>query len=171
LAPVANCFKLPDGIDPATAALIEPLACAVRGFDVLPSGRLATNYLIYDAGTIGLMLMELAKRAGAIDVSVVDLYATRLETAKLLGCTAAVTNSAEPRGWDVGDRLHRSPGGDRGRPSAGRPRRHLPAVRGVGRTGFDRYADAVAQFRSGVGRKLTSPLLRDLVLVDQPVGL
>ncbi|WP_328989872.1 zinc-dependent alcohol dehydrogenase family protein [Kribbella sp. NBC_01245] len=102
-APVGNCFKLPDGLDVATAALVEPLACAVRGFDVLPL-KLGTNYLIYGAGTMGLMMMELAKRAGAIDVSVVDLNPARLETARLLGCTAAVTSSAEverARGWDV----------------------------------------------------------------------
>ncbi|MFD0744153.1 zinc-binding dehydrogenase [Phytohabitans flavus] len=87
----------------ADAALIEPLSCAVRGFDVLPR-RLADHYLIYGAGTMGLMMMELAKRAGAASVSMVDINPTRLETARLLGCTAAVTTADEltaPRGWDV----------------------------------------------------------------------
>ena len=101
--PVKNCFRLPDSVNPADAALIEPLSCAVRGFDALPR-RLADHYLIYGAGTMGLMMMELAKRAGAATVSIVDLNPTRLDTARLLGCTAAVTSAAElaaPRGFDV----------------------------------------------------------------------
>jgi 2-desacetyl-2-hydroxyethyl bacteriochlorophyllide A dehydrogenase len=102
-APVKNCFKLPDGVDTADAALIEPLSCAVRGFDVLPRD-MASHYLIYGAGTMGLMMMELAKRAGAASVSMVDLNPDRLATARLLGCTAAVTSADEldrPRGWDI----------------------------------------------------------------------
>jgi 2-desacetyl-2-hydroxyethyl bacteriochlorophyllide A dehydrogenase len=103
VAPVKNCFRLPEGVDAADAALIEPLSCAVRGFDVLPR-NMADHYLIYGSGTMGLMMMELAKRAGAASVSMVDLNPERLETAKLLGCTAAVTGADEldaPRGWDV----------------------------------------------------------------------
>jgi 2-desacetyl-2-hydroxyethyl bacteriochlorophyllide A dehydrogenase len=103
VAPVKNCFVLPDEVDPADAALIEPLSCAVRGFDVLPR-RLGDHYLIYGAGTMGLMMLELAKRAGAASVSMVDLNPERLKTAVLLGCSAAVTGADElvqPRGWDV----------------------------------------------------------------------
>jgi 2-desacetyl-2-hydroxyethyl bacteriochlorophyllide A dehydrogenase len=103
LAPVKNCFVLPDGVDAADAALIEPLSCAVRGFDVLPR-RLGDHYLIYGAGTMGLMMLELAKRAGAASVSMVDLNPDRVKTAVLLGCSAAVTGADElvqPRGWDV----------------------------------------------------------------------
>jgi 2-desacetyl-2-hydroxyethyl bacteriochlorophyllide A dehydrogenase len=103
VAPVANCVPLPDGVAPADAALIEPLSCAVRGFDVIQP-KLGDHFLIYGAGTMGLMMMELAKRAGAASVSVVDLNPSRLETAKELGCSAAVTSADElgrPRGWDV----------------------------------------------------------------------
>ncbi len=103
LAPVGNCFLLPDNVSTADAALIEPLSCAVRGFDVL-APTMADHYLIYGAGTMGLMMMELAKRAGAATVSMVDLNPSRLETARLLGCTQAVTSADEldrPRGWEV----------------------------------------------------------------------
>jgi 2-desacetyl-2-hydroxyethyl bacteriochlorophyllide A dehydrogenase len=102
-APMANLFALPPGLSAGDAALIEPLSCAVRGFDVLPR-NLADNYLIYGSGTMGLMMLELAKRAGAASVSMVDLNPERLETAKLLGCSAAVANADEldaPRGWDI----------------------------------------------------------------------
>ena len=103
LAPAANCFRLPDGVDPADAALIEPLSCAVHGFDVLPR-RLADEYLVYGCGTMGLMMLELAKRAGAATVTMVDVNPARLATARALGCTAAVTDAGAvdaPRGWDV----------------------------------------------------------------------
>jgi 2-desacetyl-2-hydroxyethyl bacteriochlorophyllide A dehydrogenase len=103
VAPVANCVPLPEHVHLADAALIEPLSCAVRGFDVL-APQLGDHYLIYGAGTMGLMMMELAKRAGAASVDMVDLNPRRLETAKELGCTATVTGAAEldrPRGWEV----------------------------------------------------------------------
>ncbi|RSM71522.1 alcohol dehydrogenase [Actinoplanes sp. ATCC 53533] len=102
-APAANLFKLPPHLAARDAVLIEPLSCAVRGFDVLPR-RMADNFLIYGSGTMGLMMLELAKRAGAATVSMVDLNPERLETARRLGCSAAVTSAEElaaPRGWDV----------------------------------------------------------------------
>jgi 2-desacetyl-2-hydroxyethyl bacteriochlorophyllide A dehydrogenase len=102
-APVANCVRLPDGVRIEDAALIEPLSCAVRGYDIL-RGQLATHVLIYGSGTMGLMMLELAKRTGASTVDVVDLNPERLATARLLGCTSAVTSAEEldrPRGWDV----------------------------------------------------------------------
>ena len=42
VAPAANCVRLPDHVDAQDAALIEPLSCAVRGYDVLRS-RLASR--------------------------------------------------------------------------------------------------------------------------------
>ena len=63
------------------AALVEPLSCAVHGFDVL-APAMGDHYLIYGAGTMGLMMLELAKRAGAASVSMVDLNPDRLGTAR-----------------------------------------------------------------------------------------
>jgi 2-desacetyl-2-hydroxyethyl bacteriochlorophyllide A dehydrogenase len=102
-APMANLFKLPSHLAARDAALIEPLSCAVRGFDVLPRA-MASTYLIYGSGTMGLMMLSLAKRAGAESVSIVDLNPARLETARRIGCSAAVTSADEidaPRGFDV----------------------------------------------------------------------
>lgn len=105
LAPAKNLYRLTEDVTTADAALIEPLSCAVRGFDVLPRD-VAAHYLIYGAGTMGLMMMELAKRVGAASVSVTDINEKRLDTARLLGCDAAVPNADQlaseyPRGWDV----------------------------------------------------------------------
>ncbi|MEV6725472.1 zinc-dependent alcohol dehydrogenase family protein [Streptomyces xanthochromogenes] len=103
VAPAANCVRLPDRIRTEDAALIEPLSCAVRGYDVLRSA-LASHVLIYGSGTMGLMMMELAKRTGAATVDIVDINPERLATARQLGCTHAVGSADEierPRGWDV----------------------------------------------------------------------
>ena len=102
-APVANCVPLPEHVRVEDAALIEPLSCAVRGYDVLRA-QLAATVLIYGAGTMGLMMLELAKRTGAVSVDMVDINRERLATAVQLGCTAAVVGAGEldrPRGWDV----------------------------------------------------------------------
>ena len=102
-APAANCVRLPEHVDLRSATLIEPLACAVRGYDVLRN-ELAAHVLIYGAGTMGLMMLELAKRTGAATVTVTDVDPVRLEGARAFGCTDAVTSPDEvdrPRGWDV----------------------------------------------------------------------
>ena len=103
VAPVANCVRLPEHVRTEDAALIEPLSCAVRGFDVLNS-RLGAHVLIYGSGTMGLMMLQLAKRTGAAAVDVVDVNPERLATARTLGCSAAATSADEldrPQGWDV----------------------------------------------------------------------
>ncbi|GHC63936.1 zinc-dependent alcohol dehydrogenase family protein [Streptomyces flavofungini] len=103
VAPVANCVRLPEHVRTQDAALIEPLSCAVRGYDVLRT-RLGSRVLIYGSGTMGLMMLELAKRTGAASVDIVDLNPDRLATAKRLGVTGSGAGPDEldrPRGWDV----------------------------------------------------------------------
>ncbi len=103
VAPEANCVKLPDHVRTEDAALIEPLSCAVRGYDILRS-TLASHVLIYGSGTMGLMMLELAKRTGAATVDVVDLNEERLVTARALGVSETATTAdaiERPRGWDV----------------------------------------------------------------------
>jgi 2-desacetyl-2-hydroxyethyl bacteriochlorophyllide A dehydrogenase len=103
VAPVSNCVPLPDHIRLEDAALIEPLSCAIRGYDVLTS-QLGSHVLIYGSGTMGLMMLQLAKWTGAASVDVVDINPARLSTAAALGCSATATSAAEldhPRGWEL----------------------------------------------------------------------
>ncbi|MCP3805180.1 zinc-dependent alcohol dehydrogenase family protein [Allokutzneria sp. A3M-2-11 16] len=103
VAPVANCVKLPDHVRTEDAALIEPLSCAVRGYDILRA-QLASRVVIYGSGTMGLMMLELGKLTGAASIEVIDINPDRLATARRLGCTAAATSADEldrPEGWDV----------------------------------------------------------------------
>lgn len=101
--PAANCVKLPESVSAQDATLIEPLSCAVRGYDVLTS-QLGAHVLIYGAGTMGLMMLELAKRVGAVSVDMVDLNPDRLMLAQQLGAsrTAGSADEIEQQyGWEL----------------------------------------------------------------------
>ena len=101
-APVANVFRLQPSTDIFEAALIEPLACAIRGWDVLPR-RIGDHVLVYGSGTMGLLMAQLAPRAGAASVTIVDISADRLATAGEVGIEHRHT-SADDAGradWDV----------------------------------------------------------------------
>ncbi|QGK70768.1 alcohol dehydrogenase catalytic domain-containing protein [Allosaccharopolyspora coralli] len=103
LAPAANCYPMPDGVPLSHGALIEPLSCAVRGFDLLPR-RIGEHYLIYGAGTMGLLMTQLAKNSGATSVSVVDLNPDRRAVASKLGADQVASSPDEwdrPHGWEV----------------------------------------------------------------------
>lgn len=101
-APAGNVYKLKPGTDLELAALIEPLACAIRGWDVLPR-RLGDHVLVYGAGTMGLLMAQLARKAGAATVTIVDLNEERLQTAAECGIELRYTSAdhADREKWDV----------------------------------------------------------------------
>jgi 2-desacetyl-2-hydroxyethyl bacteriochlorophyllide A dehydrogenase len=101
--PAAKAVLLPADLPRAWGTLVEPLSCAVHGFDRL-GAKLVDHYLIYGAGTMGLLMAQLAQRAGAITVDVVDLKESRLPVAKRLGADRTATSADEldhPQGWEV----------------------------------------------------------------------
>jgi 2-desacetyl-2-hydroxyethyl bacteriochlorophyllide A dehydrogenase len=102
-APAANAFVLPGDLPRAWGTLVEPLSCAVHGFDRLQA-KLADRYLIYGAGTMGLLMAQLARRAGAVSVDVVDVKESRLPVAKRLGADRTATSADGldgPGSWEV----------------------------------------------------------------------
>ena len=72
----------------------------MHGLGRLPR-RPGEHYLIYGAGTMGLLMAALVRTAGAASVSVVDLNEDRLAFAGSFGVDAAVTSA---------DQLGRTPG-------------------------------------------------------------
>jgi 2-desacetyl-2-hydroxyethyl bacteriochlorophyllide A dehydrogenase len=101
--PAKNAFALPADMPRRWGSLVEPLSCAVRGFDQIEV-RLADSYLIYGAGTMGLLLAQLAAHAGASRLDVVDLNPRRFDLARRLGADRTDVSADEldqPRGWDV----------------------------------------------------------------------
>ncbi|MBF4577883.1 alcohol dehydrogenase catalytic domain-containing protein [Frondihabitans sp. VKM Ac-2883] len=82
--PAKVVYHLPEGLDWATGALIEPLACVLHAF-----GRVAPvtgqRVLIYGAGSIGLLALAYAKANGASSVAIVEPSAVRRQAALEFG--------------------------------------------------------------------------------------
>src|SRR5947209_204188 len=84
--PVVKAYELPGTISLREAALIEPVSCAVHGMHIL-NPRSGDTFLIVGAGTMGLLLLQLALRGGASRVVMVDVNEQRLKRAEQLGVT------------------------------------------------------------------------------------
>ena len=101
--PSANAFPLPPDLPRHWGALVEPLSCAVHGLDMVDA-KVAEDYLIYGAGTMGLLLAQLAKDAGASRVEMVERNPKRHDLAKRLAADRIAVSADElerPQGWDV----------------------------------------------------------------------
>jgi 2-desacetyl-2-hydroxyethyl bacteriochlorophyllide A dehydrogenase len=101
--PAVNAFRLPTDIPRNWGALVEPLSCAVHGLDQVGI-KAADDYLIYGAGTMGLLLGQLVKDSGAERLDIVDTNPKRHALAKRLGADRVAVSAAEldrPEGWDV----------------------------------------------------------------------
>ncbi len=102
--PMAKAYVLPAGMSFRAGALIEPLSCAVRGMHRL-APKSGDSLLIVGAGTMGLLLMQLALRGGASEVVMVDVNAQRLALAEGLGANRSYKDVGQvlrdrPRGFD-----------------------------------------------------------------------
>lgn len=100
--PEAAAFDV-GGLSFTSAALIEPLACVVYGQE-RARPDLGGHVLIFGAGPIGLLHMQLAKRNGAATVTMVDIRPERLDIARVLG--ADFTAAAGEEGGQELRRLH-----------------------------------------------------------------
>ncbi len=89
-----NVVKLPEDVSFEAGALIEPLACCIRGLRNTGTGFNDT-VLIIGAGPIGLMHLQLSLIAGAKKVIVSELDAEKREIAKKLGASRVVDSSKE----------------------------------------------------------------------------
>lgn len=81
-------FKLPEGVDWATGALIEPLACVLHAFGRI--GPIAgQRVLIYGAGSIGLLALAVAKARGAKSIEIIEPSPVRRDAALEFGADSA----------------------------------------------------------------------------------
>jgi 2-desacetyl-2-hydroxyethyl bacteriochlorophyllide A dehydrogenase len=94
LVPEAALHRLPQGCDMKTATLAEPLSCALYAFE-RGAVRVGDAIAIVGAGTIGLLLLMLSKRAGASCVMVSDPNPAKREVARRLGADVTVDPAAE----------------------------------------------------------------------------
>lgn len=89
LVPYAQCVPVPEGTDPELAALAEPLACCLHGID-RAGIRPGENVLVIGGGTIGQIMLQLARLAGAARVVLSEPVEIRRELAVRLGADAAI---------------------------------------------------------------------------------
>jgi L-iditol 2-dehydrogenase len=82
--PSRRLHPIPDVLTDDEGALLEPLGVALHAYD-LAHARLATTVAVVGCGPIGLMLIQLARLAGATRVLAADPLPHRMEAAVKLG--------------------------------------------------------------------------------------
>ncbi len=93
--PEGSLYPLSDGLDERIGPLVEPLAVAIHGVDL---GRLAdgTTVAVIGCGPIGLLVVALARAAGAHTIVATDPSPLRLAIATELGATHAIEARGTP---------------------------------------------------------------------------
>lgn len=89
-----NTLRLPQGMQPERAALVEPLACVLKGLEVGEVGP-GTTVGIVGLGPIGLMMVYAASARGA-RVIAIGRSAHKLTAARLLGAGHLVDMTTAP---------------------------------------------------------------------------
>lgn len=105
-----NCFPIPDSISDGAGTLLETLGVAIHAVD-LGKLRVANSVAVIGCGPVGLLILELAKRAGCAPLYAFDKLAWRVEKAQQMGAQAwnvdevdpmqALTQATGGRGADV----------------------------------------------------------------------
>ncbi len=86
-----SLYRVPQDVTFAQAALVEPLSVAVHAVYTSPI-KIGDKVVVMGAGTIGLLLTQVIKAAGATEIIVVDLDDAKLEVAKKVGATCAINS-------------------------------------------------------------------------------
>ncbi|HWC02847.1 MAG TPA: zinc-binding dehydrogenase [Methylomirabilota bacterium] len=85
---------LPEGLDPATAALAEPAACCLEGLEMARLRR-GASVVVIGGGIMGLLTLALAKARGAGTAILSDPVLSRREAAGRLGADITVDPTAD----------------------------------------------------------------------------
>lgn len=97
VVPEAQCYRLGEEIDLTCGAMAEPLSCCLRGVEM--AGITPGDHVcIIGGGAIGLIMLQLAKLAGAGTVCVSEPVEMRREAAKELGADYLINPITEAPG-------------------------------------------------------------------------
>jgi 2-desacetyl-2-hydroxyethyl bacteriochlorophyllide A dehydrogenase len=91
-SPEENVYHLPDSLSLRDAALCEPLACCLRGMDLLGIQH-GDSVALIGFGAIGNIVLQLIRAAGAGEICVVEYDESKRESALALGATAFIPSS------------------------------------------------------------------------------
>ena len=85
----SQLYRLPDNLSYAEGAMLDPVGNALHIFNRAPS-EIGETVVIFGAGVIGLMAVQVAKLRGAGKVIAVDIAPSRLELARQLGADVLI---------------------------------------------------------------------------------
>jgi L-iditol 2-dehydrogenase len=97
--PEDNLFLLPESLNAEEGALLEPLGVALHAIDlgnILPGSAVG----VFGVGPIGLMVVQLARLAGASEILVTDRLEPRLKVAHSMGATKSFLVRDD---WEMGE--------------------------------------------------------------------
>ena len=89
LCPEAQCYRIREDVSFDVAAMAEPLACVVHGIDQAAI-RPGQTVLVIGGGTIGLLMVQMAKLSGAAQVLLSEPVEMRREIGLRLGADFAI---------------------------------------------------------------------------------
>ena len=89
LTPDAQIYPVRNDLNPLHLAFIEPLACSIRGLD-LANLKGGEKVAILGGGVIGLLVVQLAKLAGASEIVLVTRQKFRRDVALKIGATRVI---------------------------------------------------------------------------------
>lgn len=89
IVPQGQAIELPAGLSPLHGAFSEPLACCLHGLDVARI-RPGDSVAVLGGGVIGLLMVQLARLAGATTIILSTRQKPRRELAEELGATHTV---------------------------------------------------------------------------------
>lgn len=96
-------YAVPDNVSFEQAAFAEPIACALHGIDLCNIDQ-GNNVAIIGGGTIGMIMLQLAKNAGANNLIMIEPVEEKRKLAKKLGADICI----DPIGSDVKAELKES---------------------------------------------------------------
>jgi L-iditol 2-dehydrogenase len=90
--PSTCLYPLPDSVTDVDGAMLEPLGVAIHSVDL---GKLQTGMTVgvYGCGPIGLLVLQVARGAGATRLIATDKLPHRLEAARRVGATEVIQAS------------------------------------------------------------------------------
>ena len=85
-----HCLQpLPDTVSDEAGAMLEPLGVALHAVD-LAGIRLGMSVGVFGCGPIGLLIVQLARRAGARQILATDALPHRVDAARMAGADLAI---------------------------------------------------------------------------------
>ncbi|MGE5586984.1 MAG: zinc-dependent alcohol dehydrogenase [Clostridia bacterium] len=93
--PASSVFRKPPGLSFIAAALTEPLAGSYKGLVEYSQIRVGEDVVIIGAGSMGLLVTQIARAAGAGRLVLIDVERYKLEHALMCGATHVINSRDE----------------------------------------------------------------------------